>query len=467
MAKPIPLFGLGLQAQSPTVSMQRHCNLYAQVQQEAEKSRVVFYGTPGTVLRTTFGDTPVRGWIAVGSLYYAVWRGTLYSVNNAGTKVSLGMLSTTSGRVDMAYDGAVILIVTGATGYTLTLPSTFATVTDGDFPDAARTCAWLGSQFIVDDGVADSIFVSPDGTSWDAADFATAESNPDGLVRVFADNGELLLAGENTLEYWSASGGADFPFSPVGGATQEFGLAARWSLTKFNSGMAGVFRSNTNSQVAVMFIQGYVPKPLSSPEHAATINAYSTVSDATAYSYMLGTHPMLVVNFPTAGKSWLYDALTGMWSPLEYGLTGARHRGELHLAYNGTDMIADYENGNVYNLSATTYTDNGTQIAREIIGKHFFDGNERFTIDELYVDMETGVGIASGQGSNPQAMLSISKNNGRSWGSELWVEMGLIGNYLTRAVWRRLGIARDWLFKIRITDPVRVAITYAAVKARK
>lgn len=457
----VPFLSTGQQGKSSTVTAQRHLNLYAE--RTEDKSKLSFYGTPGTTLRKSFGDTPVRGWIAVGSLYYLVHRGTFYEVNNAGTATSRGTISTTTGRVDMSYDGAVILLTTGTDGYTYTIATTtLAAVTDGDFPDAAKTTGWLAGYFIVDQGSGDSFQTSPDGTNWDALDFATGESNPDGLVRVFVDNGQLILFGENTTEYWGTISNADFGFSAIKGATQEFGLAARWSVCKFNSGVAALMTPSVGN-VQVMWIKGYAPVPISSPEMDYIINGYATVSDATSYSYLLGGHPMLQINFPTPQKSWLYDGLTGMWSPLEYGLSGGRHRGELQLDYLNKTIIADYENGNIYDLDPDTYTDNGTAIAREIISRHQFKGNERVVIDQLYVDMQVGVGTTSGQGVDPQVMLSVSKNNGATYGTERWVTLGALGAYLQRVVWRRLGLARDWLFKIRVTDPVKVVFVFGDI----
>lgn len=451
----VPFFSVGQQGKSRTVTAQRHLNLYAERTEDPDKGPIAFYGTPGTTLRVSFGDTPIRGWIAVGDYYYAVHRGTFYQVDNAGTKTSRGTLDTTTGAVNMAYDGAVILVTTGTSGYTYTIASTtFAIVSDADYPDAAKTCAWLAGQFIVDQGTGDSFQTSANGTSWDALDFATAESNPDGIVRVFVDNGELILAGENTIEFWGVSGGQDFNFASIAGATAEIGLAARWSMCKFNSGVAMLAKPK-GGQVQVFMIKGYQFVPISTLELDAIINGYSTVSDATAYHYMLGGHPMYQINFPTAEASWLYDAQSGMWSPLEFGLEGERHRGELQLDYLNKTIISDYENGNVYDLTEDAYTDNGTAIASEIISRHIFKGNERVRIDQLFLDMQVGVGLTSGQGVNPQVMLQVSKNNGATWGTERWVTLGLLGEYLQRVVWRRLGVARDWLFKARITDPVK------------
>lgn len=459
----VPFYSTGQQGKSRTVTAQRHLNLYAELTKPQDKTQLAFYGTPGTTLRTSFGDTPVRGWIAVGDFFYAVHRGTLYKVDNASTKTAMGTLNTVAGKVSMAYDGTRIVIVDGTNGYTYQVVSTtFAVITDGDFPDAAKTVTWIGGQFVVDQGTGDEFQTSPNGTDWDALDFATAESNPDGLVRVFSDTGELILGGENTHEFWALAAGADFAFTPITGATAEIGLAARWSMCKFNSGIA-LLAKPRGGQVQVMFIRGYQFSPISTQEIDSIINGYATVSDATAYSYMLGGHPMYQISFPTVMKTWLFDASTGMWSPLEYGLDGERHRGEMALDYLNKTIIADYENGNVYDLDPEAYTDNGTAIASEIVCRHQFHGNKRVSINQLYVDMEVGVGLTSGQGSDPQVMLQISKNNGATWGTELWQSLGAMGSYIQRVVWRRLGVSRDWLVKIRITDPVKRVFVFGDI----
>jgi hypothetical protein len=75
--------------------------------------------------------------------------------------------------------------------------------------------------------------------------------------------------------------------------------------------------------------------------------------------------------------------------------------------------------------------------------------------------METGV---SGQGANAQIMLKSSKDNGRTWSAERWASLGLIGVYLWRVIWRRFGSARDYVFWITMSDPVKFVITTGAIK---
>lgn len=461
----VPLFGLGLSGRSKTVSAQSHLNLYAQL--DEEKGNISFHGTPGLILFSQInGDTPIRGWLTIGSLIYYVHREHFYQIDNALTRVDRGSLNSTSGRVDISYDGTVILIVDGINGYTYTVATeTFAQITSPGFPNGAHTCGWLDSNFIVDAGGSDSFFISPDGLTWDALDVATAESAPDGLVRVFVDHGQVLLMGENTIEPWGSVGDFDFPYAPIKGGISESGLAARWSVTKFNDGLAFLGK-NSRGQVQMMFMVGFVAKPISSPNWDHTVNAYAIVSDATAFSYMLGGHPMLQVNFPSAGKSWLYDAITGMWSALESGLSGGRHRGEMAVDFLNKVRVADYSNGNIYTLDPETYTDNGTVIPREFVTRHLYNGNVRVRIDELYLDVEVGVGLTTGQGSNPQIMLTVSKDQGKTWSAEMWKSIGAIGQYLTRVIWRRLGISRDWLFRCRVSDPVKVVFVFPSIESK-
>lgn len=460
-----PLFGIGQQGKSPFITAQRHLNLIAEQTVDGDKTQLVFYGVAGDTLFASFGDTPVRGWLVFSERLFVVHRGTLYELDNSGTKTSRGTLNTTSGKVSMQTDGTVILIVDGTNGYTFTLATNaFAQVTDPQFPNGANTCDWLDGLFVVDAGNgSDSFYWSADGSSWTALDFATAESAPDGLVRVFVDHGQLLLFGQATIEPWGSIGNVDAPFAVVKGATAQFGLAARWSLVPFNDSVAFLAK-NRMGQVQVMMMEGNVPKPISTPEIEAEINSYSTKSDAVGMSFMDRGHPMYIISFPTAGKSWMFDARSGMWSPRESGLSGARYHGELAIDYLNKIRISDYSNGNVVNLDATVYTENGTAIAREIVTRHLYKNNARISLDELYVDMEVGVGTSSGAGSSPQVMLQYSKNNGKTWSAELWKSLGAMGKYFTRVVWRRLGIARDWLFKLRITDPVKVIFIFTDIE---
>lgn len=535
----IPLFGLGLKGKSPAVTAQRRLNLYYEFIQEKDRTNVAIYGTPGLQLFANFGDTPVRGAIAANDLMYMVHRGTLWSINNAATTSSLGTLNTTTGRVDMSFNGTQILIVDGTNGYIYdttystffqikqysadttdgttanklvdsgadfsgdgvqagmivynTTDSTEATVTavdsgttlslssdiftsgenyvigDADFPDGATTCTFLDSYFLVENPDTNgryNLSGANNGMKWDANDYATAESAPDGITRVYADHGDVILLGEETIEHWGASGATDFPFSKVRGISAEWGLAAKWSIAKFDNSLMFLAK-NSMGEVMLTRMEGYFPKPIKDDEFHSIINGYSTVSDATAFAYLLGGHPMYQINFPTEGASWLYDGSTGLITELQsYGIN--RHRAEIYVNFINKNYVTDYTNGKVYKLDRDTYTDNGDTIIRQLRSRHIYSENDvNMIVDSLQLLMETGIGLSTGQGSDPKAMLRYSKDLGHTWSGEITTDIGKIGKYRTRAIWRRLGVARDWVFEISISDPIPVAITGANLMIRE
>jgi hypothetical protein len=88
------------------------------------------------------------------------------------------------------------------------------------------------------------------------------------------------------------------------------------------------------------------------------------------------------------------------------------------------------------------------------------------SVGRIWVDFETGDGLATGQGSNPQVFLRYSKDGGHTWSAEIWRTLGAIGKYLNRVYWNRLGRARDWVFELAGSDPVKIVIMNAGLNLK-
>mgnify|MGYP003649822552 CR=1 FL=1 len=461
----IQLFDVGQYGKSHNVTSQSRQNCYYQIEQIGERSQISVFGTPGYVLFVEFGGV-IRGMYSKGDYLYVVSSGTFWEVNNAGTKVSRGTLTTTSGTVYFADNATQVMLVDGTNGYTYTPSSTtFAQITDGDFP-VPSTVTWDSGYFIVNKVASSRFYISAinDGTTWAALDFASAEAEPDDLVRVIANNGELVLFGQATTEFWSNTGATDFPYARISGATNEWGLAAKASVARLDNSLA-YLAANKMGEVIVARLDGYSPQRISNFALEHTINEYTTTSDAIGYSYMLGGHPMYVLNFPSAGYTWLYDGSTGLWSSLKsHGIT--RHRSNYYANFINKNYVSDYETGEVYRLGQEIYDDNGMTIHRKLVSKHVINDDKNLIVDEIQILMEPGVGVATGQGSNPQAMLRYSKDGGHTWSAELWTTIGAIGQYRSRIMWSRLGAARDWIFELQMSDPVKFVVVTANLTGR-
>jgi hypothetical protein len=124
----------------------------------------------------------------------------------------------------------------------------------------------------------------------------------------------------------------------------------------------------------------------------------------------------------------------------------------------GKQLVGDRNGGNIYEMSDDIYDDNGSPMASERTFTHLSDENKRIRFNSLVVSFETGVGLQTGQGTNPQVFLSVSKDGAKTWSNPYPATIGAAGEYGTRVIFRRLGIAENMTFRLRITDPVKRAI---------
>lgn len=449
---------------SKAIGALRFVNLYPEILQDGRI--IALYGTPGLTAFCNLGAYPIRGLHPFGNVLYAASGNKLYEINTAGVATSLGTLDTSMGRVSFADNGTQIMLVDGTSGYIYnTSTDTFAKINDGDFPTADYV-TFLDSFFIVNKADSGRFYISSsyDGTAWDALDFATAESTPDNLVLPYATYSHLYLIGEFSTEVWYNAGTA-FPFQRADGMTSGYGCMARFSVAKADATGNSLFwlaRTPQGAGVAV-HAQGGNVVPISKHAQEYQWAQYSNIADATGYSYISEGHTFYVLNFPTANRTWVYDLTTNSWHERSSGLEGGRHLGEAYAYFNGDHLVGSYRDGIIYKLKNDVYADDGASIRRELVFPHLGTDGRRTFYHSLQIDMEEGVGIESGQGVDPQAMLQWSNDRGNFYGNEHWRSIGRMGEYGQRVKWNRLGAGFSRTFRLSITDPVKVAIKSATL----
>lgn len=469
-----PLFGLGLQSKSMAVTAAKRINCYYEEQREKDKTKRVCYGTPGLKSFVgTLGVNPSRGAWPMGNFLYSVHGNTLYQINNAGATSIIGTLTTATGDVSLSDNNTQLALCDGTNIYiynTSTLVFTTKTGGVANVPSNPTTITFLDQYFIVHQALTRNFWISAlnDGTSWSATAGAVTESGSGSLQAVIADRSVIILFGDFYTEFWQDTGSVDFPFARIPGSSQEFGLAATFSLAKFGESICGLFRSRMGA-VAVARIKGFGLEKLSDPDMDNILNGYirngTPLSDAQGYAYVLDGHPMYVIGFPTAGTTWMYDGLTRIWSQLQ-ATDGTRHWGAKFASFlNNQLVVTDYRNGNIYRIDPDTFTDNGSSSPLELWSRRIWDNNKWITIPELEIFLETGVGTATGQGEAPRIMFSVSKDGGNTFGPERFLDMGALGNFTARARTTRLGRAQDWVMKLRITDPVKRVLIGERIEA--
>lgn len=327
----------------------------------------------------------------------------------------------------------------------------------------------IDSHYVYPEGESNKFWVSEYGTiGVTALDFASAEGDPDKIVAALSKDRELWLFNQKSTEVWNDTGNAAFPFERT--AFIEKGCVAPNSVAKIESIAFWLGRDEFGEGI-VYEARGLSPERISTHAVEAAIRGYADMSAATAYTYQEDGHPFYVLNF--AEGTWVYDLSTKAWHERAYTNTDGdleRHRADCHAFFPDFSMhlVGDYENGNVYTFEEKVYTDDTAPITRMRITPHVSNSKKSLTCHSLEIDMETGIGLVSGQGADPQVMLSWSDDGGHTFKGETWTsaggKVGGIGDFKKRVRWRRLGSFIDRVFKIVITDPVPVTIMNAEIE---
>lgn len=299
-----------------------------------------------------------------------------------------------------------------------------------------------------------------------ALSFSSKDGAPDDLVTLIVDHRELYLLGEVSSEVWIDAGTSPFPFQRIPGTSTQHGIAAKFSVARLGNSFAYLSR-NIRGQAQIVQMNGYVPTRIST--HAVENSLTNqVVSDAVAWTYQLEGHEVYVISFPTINLTWCFDVASNMWHKWLYTNNLGQYeraRGNCCAQFQGLVMVGDYANGKIYKLDPLNYTDDGQHVRRLRRAPHLVADFQREYFDELQIQFQPGVGNSTGDGTNPQAMLRWSDNGGSTWSNEHWTSIGLIGKYANRAIWRRLGWARDRVFEVSIADPVKAVIISANLKS--
>ena len=427
----------------------------------------MFYGSPGLRLLSTIGAGPIRAAHTASGFGWVVSGGSLYQVTSAGVATSIGAVPGT-GRVCLVHNDTQLAVMHSEGWHVLT----FSTLGYGAVSGAPMTAQGTYQDSYI-------VFPNTDGTygwtnigdaqSLDALDFASSEANPDPIIAVLSDHRELWLFNTQTTEIAQTSGDADLVF--VRTAIMEYGCAAKYSPAKSDSTMFWLSANDSGSGM-VMMAEGYSPSRISTHALENAIAGYGDISTAWGYCYQQNGHTFYVITFP-GYATWSFDASTKRWTQLAYRnpASGAQeqHRGNAYMFLGSSHMLGDYANGNLYALDLDTYTDNGNEIYRERAWAVIENENKWLRHNRLEIMAEMGVGLDGITppipGADPLWLLDWSDDGCRNFSNSRELYIGQIGAYRNRGFTRRLGLSRRRVYRIRTTEPVKIAVYGANLDA--
>lgn len=446
----IPFGTQSYQHRSRPVSSQRMVNAYLEAPATGKEVPPVV-SSFGISAASTIGAGPMRGGCVINGTPFVVSATKLYRITNAYTGIELGTVPGST-YVDMSGDSDEVLCVTDGTMYRYD-GTTVAQVSDPDFP-GARWVEYLDGYSIIGPGDG-TVYVNQtphDFSAWNALDFASAEGAPDDVIGAIVDHRQVFLGGRETIEIWENTGNADFPLERSPGGFIELGLGSTFGFAK-NSNTVFFYASDGT----IRMLSGYDPQRISTHAVEQAIEAYADKSCYTL-TWMESGHAMVAFCFPEG--TWVYDLSTQLWHERQsYGLT--RWRPIFILRAYDTWLVGDYASNKLGRLDPNTFAEWGEVLRWSSTCPSINQGNQFLRHQRLELVFETGVGLATGQGSNPQAMLRFSDDGGRTWSNEHWRTLGAMGAYRTRSVWNRLGMARDRVYEVSVSDPVRRTLVEA------
>jgi len=465
----IGLVGASYQMRSLPFDAQRTVNLYP-ISDPKGKEISSLEGTPGLRLFAEAGIGAVRqGFVASNERAFIVSGTKLYELDSAGTATERGTIEQSSGNVTMDENATQLAVCDGKSLYIFTYATnTFAKVTDTDFPSSVGTVTAIDSYFVVNQNGTGIFFISDvgNGSSWQALEFATAEAKPDKLLRVINALGQLWLLGGVTGEVWTNTGASTFPFQRIAGAVMTTGILAPHTAIEVDTALFWVGRDKFGSGI-VYRARGFTPHRISTDAIEYAIQKATDLENMRAWCYQQEGHVFYVLTGGGLETSLVYDLTTGLWHErafLNEDGDFEQHLGNCHMFAFGKHLVGDRQSGKVYELSLDVYSDNSSPILRERIFTHLSNEDQRIRLNELTISMKTGVGLQSGQGSDPMLGLSISKDMARTFGAQSLASIGKAGEYDTKVRYRRLGIAETVTFKISISDPVPVSFLGAYLR---
>lgn len=460
-------------SQSPLAANEALINWYPErVEVPNGRNSAVFYPTPGYTAFATLTGSPGRAIFSQAGETFAVAGSAFDQIASDGTVTNRGTVADTGQPATICSNGdggRQLFITSGGKGYcydldTQTLSLELAASTMG---------AFLDGYFISLDALTSTLRISDlnDGTSWPAASVIQRTAGSDPWRAMTVCRRLIWLWGEQTSEVWWNVGSSPIPFQPIQEAFMQQGIAATFAFA-VNDQTVQWLSSSTQGQGIVLQAQGYQPTRLSTHAVETAINGYAVIHDALGWSYQEEGHSFFLLNFPTAGITWATDPASGLWhqrgwwNTVTAAFEASRVAG--HAFAFGAHLVVDTQSGTVWTQSLSEYLDmDDAAIRRVRRPPTLCDERHRIYVSLLELDFETGLGMQTGQGADPQVTLRRSYDGGKTWGSELSTGAGAIGRYGTRVRFNRCGSGRQWQPEIAVSDPIpwRLLNAYVTTEA--
>lgn len=450
MDLPLPL--ATYQLPTPQAGTPRLLNCLVE-QAQTKKSPVLLRRAPGiSALGSVSGDSiSVRGLNVMGGVLYGVIGTGLYSIDTTdGSTTQISGTIPGSTRVRMSNNGSDLVInLDDGSAYEYD-GSTLSIINDSTFTGwTGRDVTFLDGYLVFRRPGTNQIFnTGLNATTFNALDITSADGRPDNAVGLITNNRELVIAKETSSELWyNAANSTGSPFSRSPSGLKEIGCAAGDSLVNQDNAVFMLANDKTIRRLSSIW------QSVSQHGVEAAIQRMTSITDCYAIPYWMEGHLFVAFCFPTAGRTFVLDLTTQQWherDSLGYGAWRVNCIAEI----NGKQIVGDRLSGKFGILDPDTHEEWGEAQRVSWTYPSVYAKRNRASHRRFELVVAAGQGLTIGQGSSPLATLKVSDDGGETFRARPVRSLGVRGNYGARVYWWNLGMSRDRVYRVDVTDPI-------------
>lgn len=465
-------------SQSPVTDAERTANWYVESSEsKGATSQQSLYPVPGFNLFCRVSSIGCRanfsmgtGGTSISGRTFAIFGSMLWEIFANGTATNRGTVAVNQDPATICTNGDggfQLFITSGGNGYNYDLlTNTLTAITS--LAGAATMGGQLYGYFVAFDASRNQIRISAlfDGTTWDPTQFLARTIGADPWTAMLVTPyGQIFLPGSQTGEFLYNAGTFPFPFAPDPSGLIEEGIAATFSV-KQAAKSAAWLSTNKNGGYQVMRASGFTPQRISDHALEDKLAGYQRVDDCIAETYEERGHAFLLLTFPAAKATHCYDFNSGRWHERPLWISETNSEDGAHAVFHcfafNKHLMGDRTSGALYEMSNAYGTDvDGRVIRRVRRAPAIISEHRRVFFAAFEVLLQSGLGLQTGQGSNPTVMMRKSSDFGQTWSNERSATAGRAGEYAKRVKFWNCGMSRGRVFEISVTDPIPWRLTDA------
>jgi hypothetical protein len=486
-----------------SMNAQRTINFYIHKQLmegETDKFQHSLQPTPGLLNLVDTTRTYLRGIFVARTLTkercFVAADNYLYELLSNDTVTSLGQMSNMTSDSSTVYFACnsenQVMISNTSASYIFDMDTdTLTQITDTDFPANPTSLAYLQGYFIVAAG--GRVYYSDllNGLSWNASSFFTPSAYADKTIAAVVWRDDIHCFGTESIEIYINDGSS--PFSKQDRSTINVGLVSVDSLKVFHDGIIFLGRMN-KGETKVYFYNGQTCTPLSPfsvdwgmNESAAVtssdtpvlwnnLNTYFWNNWTVAYNngiisfddtyaelqYSKDGHIFYYLTVPYTSTTYVFDILTQEWTERQSLNPNNNEqdvfRGKHMTNFLNRNIFTDIYTGKLMRESFSIATELDSQITRTRISAINSKDKKYISIYDFELDMTLGVGLIATPATAANVKFYYSRNGGNTYSAVSNLSTGTSGQFTARPRLTKLGTARDWVFKLVVTDAANLAI---------